>query len=146
SVESFELVYKGRKLSFAKVQEEVKKEAPREGVQPEQKPEKTEKWVCNEYRAMELNRNKVDSLVNGFSNVRADAYPDMKKETLTSSICTVKVKSPGKEIVLNIHKPDTDKKNYFCTSSESPYVFTMREYTANRFFKEIKDFTDEKNK
>ncbi len=146
SIDSLELVYKGRKLSFAKVQEEVKPETPKEGAQPARQPEKVDRWICNEYKSAVLNKNKVDSLVNSFSNIRADAYPDMKKEALTVSICTIKARAAGRDVVLNIHKPDSDKKNYFCTSSESPYVFTFREYNANRFFKEFKDFTDENKK
>ncbi|MCU0822659.1 MAG: DUF4340 domain-containing protein, partial [Spirochaetes bacterium] len=108
SIESFELVYKGKKLSFTKVKEEQKKEPPKQGAEPQQQPEKTEKWICSEYKSTELNKNKVDSFAESFGEIRADDFPDIKKETLTASICTVKGKALGKEIVLNIHKPDND--------------------------------------
>lgn len=143
AVESLELVYNGKKLTFTKQVVEVKDEAAKEGEEAEVKKE--EKWVCKEYKSLELSSNKVESLVNSFRTIKASSFPDIKKDAMRSSVCTLKGRAYNKDIILTIHKQD-DEKNYLCTSSESPYVFTLREYNVKKFFKGISDFTEDKKK
>ncbi|MFH0974316.1 MAG: DUF4340 domain-containing protein [Spirochaetota bacterium] len=140
---SFELLYNGR-LSFEKKTEEVDekdnmhaKEKDKDKSK-EKKKIKTEKWICKEFPGIEMDKNKVDSFVNSISSVRADSFTDINKKDLSGVICQIKTKVYGKEIELKVHKKDKD--NYLCTSSESPYVFILREGNTKRFFKTLSDF------
>ena len=83
--------------------------------------------------------------MNSFRTIKADKYPELKKESLKKSVCTLKGRAFDKDILLKLHKQD-DENNYICTSSESPYVFTLREFYAKKFFKKISDFTEAKKK
>ena len=139
----FELMYGGR-LSFEKQTEEVEdttdaKEAKENQDTPKEiKKIKVDKWICKEYRNTALDKSKVDSFLMSFSSINADTYPDMDKKDIKGLVCAIKSKVFGKDIVLNIHKKE--KENYLCTSSESPYVFALREESVKKFFKSIVDF------
>ncbi len=143
AVESLELRYKGKKLTFEKIKEEVKED---KDAKPEDlaKKKTVEKWICKEFKKLKLDKGKVDALVNGFSSIRANSFPEkLKKESLKSVICIVKGKAYNKDITLKIHKKDNEDK-YVCSSSESPYAFTLNEWNAKKFFKKIHDLTEKK--
>lgn len=138
----FELLY-GGKLSFEKKIEEIEEEADSQDTkendkQEEKKTTKVETWICREYRNTAIDKNKVDSFVTSFGTINADSYPDVKKKEVKELVCLIKAKAYNKDIELRIHKKD--KENYLCTSSESPYVFTLREGDAKKFFKKLADF------
>ena len=142
-VTSFELMY-GGKLSFEKQSVEVEdNKASNELKKDQEKAEevkkiKVDKWICKEYRNTAIDKSKVDSFIMSFSSINADIYPALDKKDVKGLLCLIKAKVYGKDIELKIHKKD--KEDYVCTSSESPYVFNLREYNARKFFKSIADF------
>jgi hypothetical protein len=141
----FELVY-GGKLSFEKKTEEVEeksdakdaKNAKEKDKQKEKKKTKVETWICKEYRNTAIDKNKVDSFVTSFSSISADSYSAVEKKDIKGLVCQIKVKVYNKEIEFKIHKKE--KENYLCTSSESPYVFALREDNVKKYFKSLADF------
>ncbi len=141
----FELQYNGR-LSFEKRTEEIEeKSEAKDGKglnekdkQKEKKKVKVESWICREYRNTAIDKNKIDNFVSSFSSINADSYPPLEKKDVFGLVCSIKTKVYGKDIDLKIHKKD--KENYLCTSSESPYVFAVREENVKKFFKGLADF------
>lgn len=148
SITSVELVYKGSRLKFLKETTEEKdttagtpdkvKEAEKD-----KQPTKIERWICKQYRNIPLDKNKVDPFIKSFCSVKADSYSDKKKGIMKGFICAVKSRVHDKDIEHKIHKEDSDGK-YFCTSTESPYVFMISEWKAKNFFKTIEDFKEKK--
>lgn len=135
AVESLELRYKGSKITFTRVEDEDKKEE-------EKKAEKG--WICNEFKGVKLNKSKVDSLVTSFSKVNAKSFPELEKKSLRGTLCIVMGRAYDKNVTLSIHSKKDDE--YICSSSESPYVFTLSQWNAERFFKTLSDFTEKKSK
>jgi hypothetical protein len=144
-IESLRLTYKGEKLTFLKIKEEVKEEkAVDEGKKEDKKGKKVkevEKWICKEYKGLKLNENTIDSILNSFNPLKADTFTDRNKDSLRNPACTVKLKAYKKDILLSIFGKSKEKEySYLCTSSESPYVFTMSKWDVEKYFKTIGDF------
>ncbi len=149
-LEWIELNYE-TKLTFEKKVEEVEespekeakveakdKKDKKEKTDKEKKKQKIEKWICREYKSMNIDTNKINILLDSFSSIKAESYSDLKKKDIKELACLIKAKVYDKEILLAIHKKD--KENYLCTSSESPFVFVLREWEAKKFFKKLDDF------
>jgi hypothetical protein len=143
-IDSFQLIYKGRRLTFLKIKEKVKDERAgdkgKEDDKKGKKPKEVEKWVYNEYRGLQLNENTIDSIVNSFNPLKAVAFPDHNKNSLRNPTATVKLKAYNKDILLSIFGKSKDKEyHYLCTSSESPFVFTMTKWDVEKYFVTIGD-------
>ncbi len=145
AVGSLELKYKGKKFTFEKIEEEKEEEGKPDSKVKEKKKKKVEKWVCKEFKRLKLDKKKVDALVNAFSSIKANSFPDIKKKSLKRPVCIIRGRAYNKDITLNIYTKDKDDK-HLCSSSESPYVFTMNEWNAKQFFKKISDFTEKAKK
>lgn len=148
SLASIELNYKGSRLKFVKETTEVKdaqaeKDNKVKEADKDKQPQKAEKWVCEQYRNAALDKNQVDAFVKAFASVKADSYSDMKKQDMKGVICSVKSRVQDKDIEHKIYKEDSDGK-YFCTSTESPYVFMLADWKAKKFLKTIADFKEKK--
>jgi hypothetical protein len=148
-IEWLELTYQGARLTFDKKIEEIKETeqnpATNAKVKIDKKKKTVEKWVCREFNNISLDTNKVNYFADAFSSVKADSFPDIQKKDIKGMECRVKGKAYGKEIELVINSKK-DKENYYCTSTESPYAFVMREYEAKKYFKNLKDFKQEVQK
>lgn len=145
SIQSIELLYKGKKLSFSKIMDNKKDE---EKIQTQNKDmvksgKNETRWISNEYKKMKLDDKKLDSFVSSFSSIKADSFPEIKKQSIKKVTCIISGKVHDRSITLKIHKKH-EKDKYLCTSSESPYTFTLREWAAKRFFKSISDFSTKK--
>jgi hypothetical protein len=152
-IEWIELTYQGAKLTFDKKTEEVEV-SPEPKAKADSKDSKdikdikekkkrtTEKWICREFKNSDLDTNKINTFADAFSSIRADSYPDIEKKNIQGMVCRVRGKVYGKEIELVINS-NKDKENYYCTSSESPYIFILRDYEAKKYFKSLNDFKAE---
>lgn len=147
-VESFQLNYGGRRLTFVKVKEKAEedtKEAEREkkseddGVKKKEKEQ--ERWVCEEYKQIPIDEGAVNTIVNSFNPLKADGFTSLNKDSLKSPRCVVTVKAYQKNITLSIFGTESGKEDrYLCTSSESPYVFALKKWSVERYFKKLEDF------
>jgi hypothetical protein len=95
-------------------------------------------WTSRNITQTEIDNAKIDALADAFLSLKAEAFPAVKANDLTSVLCTVKAAVKDKKVEFTIHKKDGEF--YLCTSSASPYVFTVREWAANKFLKNISDF------
>lgn len=144
-IEKISLKYRGRTLTFSKTMVEDKTPPDKMKKDPANKPgppKKEEKWVCNEYKGIELDKNKMNGIVGSFNPVRAESFPEMEKKKLRGGAqATLTVTAYKKDIVFEIFsmEQDKNKKRYLCTSSESPYVFTLSEWKAKKYFNTIED-------
>jgi hypothetical protein len=142
AIESFEITYGGRRLSFSKTVEEKKPEktdrdAKRNGDKgpPAQK---AEKWICNEYRAVALDENQIDQVLTSFDPLRASAFLEDSAGPAKAPRCVVTLKAFGKTVHVSIY--DKHGENRFrCTCSESKYGFLLDGWKAERYFKTIDD-------
>lgn len=143
-IEKFSMKYRGRTMSFSKVMVDdkapsanKKKDNPANPVPPKKK----EKWICNEYKGIELDANKINGIIGSFSPVSAESFPEIEKKKLRSAQASITLTAYKKDIVLEIFRMEQDdkKKLYLCTSSESDYVFTMTEWKAKKYFTDITD-------
>ena len=141
SINSLELTYKGRKYSlYQKLPDKLV--PPKDPKDPSKDKAPEPEWKCQGYEKIKLSKSKVDSIISSFNPVKAESYPNLKKESLKRSLCSLKFQALGKNIELNIHYQDKEKK-YIATCSESPYVFTLSEWKAKKYFiKSIKDLKD----
>lgn len=144
-IESLQLTYKGKRLTFLKIKPAVKEEKAKDGEKKEvkegKKAKEVEKWVCKEYTGLKLNESTVDAIANSFNPLKADTFPNLDKNSLKNPICTVKLKAYKKDILLSVFGKSKEKEySYLCASSESPYVFTISKWDVEKYFKTISDF------
>ncbi len=147
AVTSIAVTFRGRTFAFdqEKIQHKKKPAKPESTVQKPVVPQKSKtKWVYQANRKLAVKKAKVDALVNALNPLRASSYSDVKKDTLRMPRVLVKVKAFGRDIDLKIFRQQKDKK-YLATSSESPWVFTLDEWRAKKYFIEnLNDFRDNK--
>jgi hypothetical protein len=138
-IQSLEITFKGRRLSFSKLPEEKKPEPAEKGKKDNAPPvEKTEKWVCNEYRNIALDDNLLDQMLASLDPLKAVSFPPLQRKDLKAPVCTVKIKSTGKTVDFAIHQKHGENR-YLCSSGESPYVFALEGWMAERFMKSMED-------
>ena len=135
AVSYFEVMHNGKKFVFEKKQQEPEKPEDDAGQDKKQGQDKkkTEQWTCRGYEKVVLDTNKVNQLLSNFDPLRASAFPDMQAQTLGRARTAVKIKAFGKDMDLKIYTKNKDDK-YIATASESPYVFTIDEWKAKKFF------------
>jgi hypothetical protein len=149
-IEQVKLWYKNATLTLNKTVVEKKKEEDDKKQQDkkkdvkEQAVEKEEQWVCKEYPSFKLDNDKIKEMLYTFDPLKAYSFPDIDAKTITGKVAsiTVTVKDDSsqnkEEISLVIHK-EFENNRYLCTSSKSPYAFTLDEWRAKRIFKTIND-------
>ncbi|HOO71908.1 MAG TPA: DUF4340 domain-containing protein [Spirochaetota bacterium] len=136
AVSSFKVTYKGRSFVFEKKQAE---QAPVEDTvakdnDKEEKPKKKEDvWVCRGFEKVALDGKKVGQFLSALDPLKAAGFPDMKKEKLGRPSTVVTINAFNAETELRIYDNNADKK-YVASSSASPYVFTLDEWKARKFF------------
>ncbi|MDY6970204.1 MAG: DUF4340 domain-containing protein [Spirochaetota bacterium] len=148
AVESIELNYNRKKISFSKVLDLKKKDDSDQDIKDKDKvkidkKKNEDKWICNEYKNVELDNNKVKSFVTDAISIRANSFPNIDIKTLRKPESIVSIKALGRSIDLKLFhkgKEKDDEKMYICSSSESPYVFTLSEWKAKKFLKSLSDF------
>ena len=129
-VSEFSIQYQGRTFSFAR--EEDKDASKAQGEKGGAKKKEEGRWICRGMEGVSLDKEKVNSLLAALNPLRAATFSDVAKESLTGSICTVRVKARGKEISLMLY-PKNDS-NLLAAVSESPYVFEVNKWSVERFF------------
>jgi len=104
-----------------------------DGMDGNQPPNDSPKWICKGYENITLKDSSIDSLLKAFSPLRANDFPEkMTKENLKNKLCTVNIEIADKKIELIIY----DKKDqgmYLASSSESEYVFTLGDWQVKKF-------------
>lgn len=133
---AFTINYQGRAFAFNKTVTEQPAPAGKDGKPADKnapKPEKTETWACKGFESIGLDKDRVVSFLGAFNPMRATKFLDVKKETLGAPLSTVKLTAYGKEVLLTVFGKK-EGSDYTATSSESPYVFTLSEWQAKRFF------------
>ncbi len=136
SVTSFEISHRGRVYSFEKKTVEKKGEESTAGTEKKAEQVTTEeKWVFAGNEALAIDTNRVTSLLNTLNPLRASSFPDLEKDKLKNRLplAVVRIKAFSKEITLSILYKNSEDR-YVSISSESPYVFTVDEWMAKKFF------------
>lgn len=136
SISDMTVDYQGAVYTFMKIPDnkvndkKIQKENNKKEKKQIQK-QTNEKWICKGYDTIELDKNKIDSLLGAFDPMRALSFPEIKKESLPQRICMVQVKANQKDIVVTMYNIN-DK--YYVTISDSPYVYGVDKWTVDRFF------------
>ncbi|MCP4130745.1 MAG: DUF4340 domain-containing protein [bacterium] len=159
AITALDIKYKGKLFSFSKTAAEKKEEkkeskadssaigTPAEkgsGLEEVKTSEKTEKWVCKGYELVSLSNSKLSPLLSSFSPVKAAGYPEMEKKDLKNPLTEITVKAYDRDVTLFIYKQNADK-DYIAVSSESPYVFTLREGDVEKYIIDnIEKFKEDK--
>jgi len=149
-IEQVKLWYKNSMLTLNKTivekkkEEDTNKQKDKKKDEKEEPIEKEEQWVCKEYPALKIDNDKVKEMLFTFDPLKAYSFPDIDAKTITGKVAliTVTVKDDSsqnkEEISLIVHK-EFENNRYLCTSSKSPYAFTLDEWRAKRIFKTIND-------
>ncbi len=152
SIQGVEIAYKGGTLVLnrrvlempakGKTGDEVKQENKKEST--EKKPvEKVEQWYSKTHPAERLDRNRIEQFLAAFDPLKASGYPALDKRSLKGRICSVRITAADKVMNVVIHEK-RENNRYVCTSSESPFVFSLDEWQAKRLMKGPDDFREEK--
>lgn len=151
TIESIEIVFKGRKMTLEKVLEEKRDgDSAAEGKKEEKdkKVEKYTRWVCREAKNVRLDDNKVNALLSSFDPVQADAFPEADRKALRAPMCTLRIRLEKKSMDLAIYnnqkkgEAGRERGRYICASSESPYLFSMDDSRAERYMKTVEDLKE----
>jgi len=137
AIKDFTIQYRGRSFTFYKKKVEVKNtsKSKTKGLKKPQKKKMKNQWFCKGYDNIKLSQSRLKSLMRNFSPLKAAAFTDDKKTSLNRATATITIKAFNKEINLKIFNIN-DKKQYRASSSESPYVFTLPQWRAKKFFLE----------
>ena len=135
AIASFNVMHRGQTFSFYQKIEEKKKDKKNK-----KKGKKKGIWKCKGYEFTKLDKNKVEGIVSIFSPLRANTFLNIKKSELEKKFPTaeLKVAAFGKTVSLKLfeEKDPKDKKGkrkiYKAITSESPYVFTVSSWKANK--------------
>ncbi len=141
AITDMQITYRGRTFHFYKEAVKVDKKK-KSKVKNKIKKKKQPKFIWKYKGApqMKLKKGKMTSLVRTFSPLRAMKYPKMKKSDLKFPVATIKVKVYTKEVSIEIFEkldPKDKKKKrkiYYARSSESPFVFTLSKWNAEKFY------------
>jgi hypothetical protein len=132
SVSSFTVDYQGRVFAFSRESEkktdskDAAKNSGKKAVQPS-----WGNWICRGYETVQLDKTKVETLLQSLDPLRASAFPETPKEELPQRVCTVQIKAGQKDIALTIYK----KNNiYVGTTSEIPYIFAVDKWNIEKLF------------
>lgn len=129
NIESITVRYRGRYYSFYQKLSGSSSDKNSEGPVAEER-----KWYCRGYGNREVAPERINSMLSAFGSLRADTFPEgVNSKSTGRAIAVVKVRTGGRDVELNIYGKAEDN-GYYAKSSESPYVFTIGEWLAERFF------------
>lgn len=132
AVSAFTVEYLGRTYAFSR--EQVKKEDEKSAAKNGgKKPARLSwgNWRCRGYESVQLDKSKVEALLQSLDPLRASSFPETPKKRLPWKVCTVQIKSGQKDITLTIYKEDA---LYMATTSEIPYIFTVDKWNIEKLF------------
>ena len=147
AIKSMELTYKGKTLTFNKVKvekkpaesgDDTKKDEKKGDGEKEAEKVQEDRWTCQQYPGVELDKNQVTQLTTAFDPLRAKSFPDMKKEQVSGLLSRVVINAYDKKITVTVHREYGDN-TYLATSSESEYPFVVDSFRAKKLFKTIGD-------
>ena len=141
SVVSFSIRYAGREYRFIKAAAGGKEEKAggEAGKAPAGEPAR---WICSGFESLELDGARISGIVNSFAPLRAATFAE--KPDKGSELCTVKVNTAEKEYLFTVYSKK-DKDLYTASSPESPYLFTLGGWQAEKYFiKNIRDLEKKK--
>jgi len=148
AVSSFAVKYRGRTFAFNR--EEIKpekKEPAKPGLKktpPAASAQPVVKWTCKGFERVALNKGRVEGLLASLDPLKASSFPAIEEKGLGAPLAAVTLKAFKRDIEVKIFRQQKDKK-YPALSSESPYVFTIDEWRAKKYFIEnLKDLKDNK--
>lgn len=90
-----------------------------------------------------VDANRIGQIAGSFAPFTAAAYPAIDGKKLGAPRCTVRIRTAEKRIELAFYSKIGDNR-YLCTSSESPYVFAVDSWKAERYFVTAKDLKEKK--
>jgi len=129
NIESISVKYRGRIYSFYQKLSGNSIDSSKEGPIAENR-----RWYCRGYGKREVKPEKINSMLAAFGSLRADTFPEgVSEKSLGRAVAIVKVRTGGRDIELNIFG-ETGNGKFYASSSESPYVFTIGQWLAERFF------------
>jgi hypothetical protein len=134
AVTSFEVVHAGKKFVFEKKKEEKApagddKDADTGAADAEPK----DRWICRGLEGVKLDNARMEQYLAAFEGLKAATYPDMKKEALLRPSTAITIRAFDAETTLSLFKKDSDNR-WVALSSASPYVFTIDDWKARKFF------------
>ncbi len=129
NIESISIRCKGKTYSFYQKLSETSREDEKDSFVEEER-----KWYCAGYGNREVASERINSMLSSFDPLKAETFPEgISEKSLKSASCIIKIRAGGRDIQLDIFDKTKDGK-LIATSSESPYVFTIGEWIAQRFF------------
>ncbi|TAL38647.1 MAG: DUF4340 domain-containing protein [Spirochaetes bacterium] len=142
AIESVEIVNKGIRTRLVKQIEEKKEESPeKDEAVPEgpvrEKTKKVEKWTLDGNPAARVDEGKLGQALASFDPLKAMSYSDQEVKGL-APLCTVTIRAFDKNMRLDIFKK-LDESKYLCSSSESPYPFTMDSWKVENTIIKVAD-------
>jgi hypothetical protein len=84
-----------------------------------------------------LDQEKVTSFIRNCSALSAKSFP-LDARAQGEPLCNVILDAAGKRITLPIYPKEGNQ--YLCASSETPYLFTVIPYHAEKYMKELDSF------
>lgn len=90
-----------------------------------------------------MDEARIGQIAGSFAPFSAAAFPAIERKTLGHARCTVRVRTREKNIELAFYSKMGDNR-YLCTSSETPYVFAVDAWKAERYFVTPKDLKEKK--
>lgn len=103
---------------------------------------KEERWACRPC-AGAVDEARINQIAGSFAPFSAAAFPAIERKALGAARCTVRVRTKEKNIELAFYSKMGDNR-YLCTSSESPYVFAVDAWKAERYFVTPNDLREKK--
>jgi hypothetical protein len=143
-IESLEILYKGKRTALSRVKNEqvqdaAKTEADKNKSEKAKAKKAQDTWIFAGNNQNQVDVAAVNAVINSFAPLRANSFPAIDRNALKNPLCSVKIISGGKAHELAIFK-GTSESEFIGTSSDSPYVFTLQKFNAERYFREPKDF------
>ena len=129
NIESISIRCKGKTYSFYQKLSEISREDEKDSFVEEER-----KWYCAGYGNREVASERINSMLSSFGPLKAETFPEgIFEKSLKNASCIIKIRAGGRDIQLDIFDKTKDGK-LIATSSENPYVFTIGEWIAQRFF------------
>ena len=125
--------FKGKTITLALENAVAKKDGDPKDKKGKGKEKAVRQWVARGPKTIALDPHRMNSLLKVFSPLTATGFSVVTKESLRAPVATVVVKTARKEITLTLFEKE---KEFLAVSSESPYVFTVSEWTARKFMVE----------
>ncbi len=103
---------------------------------------KEERWVCRQC-AGAADDARIGQIAGSFAPFAVAAFPAIEKKALGPARCTLRIKTGEKNIELAFHSK-MENNRYLGASSESPYVFAVDAWKAERYFVAPNDLREKK--